>query len=128
MTLKDRYKLWLKQNRGLTIVLTITTLFFLLALASTMSQAADRTINCDPPTQRADGTPLTPAEIANYEWWVDGQMDGTSTACQYVLSRPDGSYNVQAKTVDTGGRVSVASPAVNFTLTTANPNPPTNLR
>ncbi len=127
MKLIERYKLWLKQNRGLTIILTMIAVFFLLALVSN-ANAADRTITCDPPTQRADSTPLTPAEIANYEWWVDGQMDGTSTACQYVLSRPDGSYNVQAKTVDTGGRVSVASPAVNFTLTTANPNPPTNLR
>jgi len=126
MKLKDRYRAWLKNNRGLTIVLTLIVLFFLLALAKEVSAA--RVINCTPPTERADGTPLTQAEIANYEWWVNGTMDGTSTNCQYSLDKPDGTYNVQAKTVDTGGRVSVASPGKSFTLTTSLPNPPTNLR
>lgn len=93
------------------------------------AQAADRTITCDPPTTRDDGTPFDAAtEVANYEWWIDGTMDGTSTACSYVLTRPDGDYNVQAKTVDTGGRVSQASPGKQFTVTTANPNPPSNLQ
>lgn len=88
------------------------------------AQAATYDITCTPPTEREDGTPLTLAEIANYEWWVDGAMDGTSTACAYTLTRPDGTYNVQAKTVDTGGRVSQASPGKQFTLITAPPNPP----
>lgn len=110
---------------GRIVAGVLALLFLVCVLGCNDANAATRNITCTPPTERTDGTPMTVAEIANYEWWVDGVMDGTSTDCAYVLDKPDGTYNVQAKTIDTGGRVSVASqPPKSFTLTTADPNPP----
>lgn len=100
--------------------------------------AADRTITCDPPTHDVgpDGLPFTSDDqpfgpgrvIDGYNWHVDGVFEQNTPDCSWVLSKPDGSYDIRVSTITTPGGEGPQSPVVNFTLTTAVPNPPSNLR
>lgn len=99
-------------------------LFFVTGIAN----AASYTVTCDPPTSRSDGTSLSSSEIQEYQFLVDGTLDGTSTTCSYTVTRPDGSYTITARTVDTGGRVSTDSGPFTLSLQTAPPSAPSNLR
>ena len=89
-----------------------------------VAEASSYTVTCDPPTERTDGTPLALSEIAEYNWLVDGSLDGTSTACLYTVTRPDGIYTVTATTMDTGGLTGPESPGKLIELVTAPPMPP----
>ncbi len=109
-------------------MLVVGFLLVLLFAATFDAFAASYTVTCDPPTERTDGTPLTPAEIAEYKFLVDGTLDGTSTACSYLVNRPAGTYEITAVTVDTGGLESPASPPFPLTLIQSPPMAPTGLR
>jgi len=130
-SLKDRYREWLKKNRNLTIVLTIIILFFLVALLAPRAEAGTATLSgCTPPTERSDNTPLNASEIQGYNWYINGQQEGTTTDCQagtrITTSQPDGDYTVEATTVDVNGLESITlSNAIIKSFTTAAPLPPT---
>lgn len=126
MNLLDKYKELLKSNQKATIAVTLVVLFLLLAVASNTANAASSDTSCTPPTQRADGSPLPASEIAGYKWFVNGVEVQQTTDCNsfWLLAGQEGALDVQATTVDTGGRESAMSPVTVKTFITALPNPP----
>lgn len=100
----------------------------ILLLFTVSVNAASTAILCDMPTERVDQTPLPLTDIEGIVWVVDGTEVMQTDGCRFVLTGADGDYSVQAFTKDTGGRVSVLTPPKSFSLTTANPKPPMNLR
>lgn len=96
--------------------------------------------NCTNATTREDGTPLTLAEIASVEYYID-DVDGNVTNPLVTVTMTGGckatTVNLQtlpagivlykfAKTVDTAGLKSTnpSTPGVDFIITNANPNAP----
>jgi hypothetical protein len=79
-----------------------------------------KTLTCDMPVERSDGTPLAVDEIAEIRFFVSQDLAtwtpaGTNTACNQVYnltSMPDGVYHYAAQTVDTDGRESLYSDSV----------------
>ena len=111
-------------KKPLKVVLIIIAIFFLAAVVSHFANAADYLVQCDPPTEREDGTPLDLNEIREYEWYVNGALSGTSVSCEYLVVAPDGTYEIVARTIDTDGRTSKDSIPKSVTLQTAPPLPP----
>jgi len=99
-----------------------------------------RIISATAPTQRSDGTPLTPAEISHYNWSISYQgemavvqptqlIDGKFIDAVDVDTVAAGTYTIWYTTVDTDGRESTNSDILTLTILpplTA-PNPPTNI-
>lgn len=91
-------------------------LFALLLLTSPLVVAnTDKNVEWVPPTERENGSPLLPSEIASYdlrcesmsgdivlEQSVPGALDSFQTDAVFV----EGSYLCKMRTVDTDGRVS----------------------
>jgi hypothetical protein len=81
-----------------------------------------KTLTCDYPVTRTDGTPLALDEIATVQFYVSQDETGTKTwtpagsndtECKQVYDLtaiPDGQYYYSASAVDTGGRESVVAP------------------
>ena len=77
-----------------------------------------KTLTCDMPVERTDGTPLALNEIAQVRFYVSTdrttwQQAGSNTVClqSYDLSGvADGTYWYTADAVDTEGRESIKSP------------------
>lgn len=106
--------------------ITVIILSFVMAVAAKATYAASSDTSCTPPTQRADGSPLPASEIAGYKWFVNGVEVQQTTDCNsfWLLAGQEGALDVQATTVDTGGRESAMSPVTVKTFITALPNPP----
>ena len=118
------YKEFLSTRLGKFLAALLVIL--IIALIGNVATAATYQVTCDPPTSRVDGTPFDAAtELDHYNWFIDGTLSGTSTACAFLLDRPDGSYMVTATTVDTANRESPESLGKSISLVTAAPNPPT---
>lgn len=101
-----------------------------LFLSITTSMAASYLITCDPPTARTDTTPFDAStELKQYNWYVNGTLQpGSSPVCEYLLNEADGTYDVRASSVDMADREGPQSSPKDFTLVTAAPNAPANLR
>jgi hypothetical protein len=95
-------------------------------------------LNITPPTQRADGTTMTAAEISHYiserlpnsggVWSVYSSSHSAGDPI-LVTVNPGDAHQYRLKTVDTGGRTSAVSNAVEvrhdaIPAPPANPNPP----
>ena len=100
----------------------------ILMLFALPVMAAQDVIICDMPDQRTDGTSLPLSDIDKIVWVVDGTEAERTDICEFTLKGNDGNYSVQAFTLDTGGRVSVLTDPKSFTLVTANPSAPRNIR
>lgn len=119
--------------------------FVAIVLAAVVTQAAEVTANLEwtAPTERTDGTPLAPEEIANYRvyYGVDSPpgdepvavIEGQAETLTIDLAPRPESYTVQfaVTAVDADGRESERSNVVaqSFMVTsTAAPSAPTRLR
>jgi len=77
-----------------------------------------KTLTCDMPVERTDGTPLAIDEIAQVRFYVSidqttWQQAGTNTVCLQVYDLSgvsDGTYWYTVDAVDTDGRESIKSP------------------
>ena len=112
----------------------------ILAAASIFAGAAaaavyDASVAVTAPTTRVGGAPLTAAEIAGYRVYFNcsatpqqqgGTISGSPPLIIPSLFPADGTYSVCTTAVDTGGRVSEFSNAINVTVSQiAKPNPGT---
>jgi hypothetical protein len=100
---------------------------------------AVNSIQWAPPTTRTDGSAYGADDHAGYELgvgndgiyepWVSvpASYDITEWPVDQLNMNDEGDYQIVLRTVDTGGRVSEWSAPVNFTVTLADPNPPTGL-
>ena len=117
------------------------TLLALILIPTVVFGLSAKDFNWQKPTQRVNGDPLAPAEIANYRLKCGTQPGGPydfMTAImpggdneQYTTSEvfPEGTYHCVAQTLDTEGRESDNSGEVNFTVarcdsTDCRPMPP----
>ena len=121
-------------------------MMLLLTSFGAFAAPAVSTLSWDAPTTRVDGTPLDPAEIAEYRvfYTVDGQVTGdsefivvgpTATAEKVILELipREQPYTVSfaITVIDTEGRSSPQSDTVSkqFAVnSTANPGPATNIQ
>jgi len=77
-----------------------------------------KTLTCDMPVERTDGTPLAISEIAQIRFYVSTdqstwQQAGTNTVCLQVYDLSgvaDGTYWYTADAVDSEGRESIKNP------------------
>ena len=126
----DKFWVRLSENKGRKIVLIFLVIFFALAVLQAVfnrAEAASLNLTCVPPTEREDGTPLPASEIAGYWWYRDGAKDNDTLTpdCAYTMIAPDGTFMIQAQTVDTGGLDSQLSPGKQKQFQTARPLNPT---
>lgn len=94
-------------------------------------------VSCTNATERTDGTPLPAGEIADAAIRITGpdsyqntlvMVGGCKTVSLPLDGLAPGDYTMIGTHTDTGGRMSIDSIPVNFTLLPpipANPNPPT---
>lgn len=102
--------------------------YLILLLLSFNALADTATFSFTPPTEREDGTPLTPQEIAGYNTYLNGtQRTGmlSSGATGFVINLPPGDHVVDVQTVDTDGRLSILATLPVRIL--SNPKPVTGL-
>ena len=99
-----------------------------------------RTISAVAPTERADGTPLSAAEIERYDFYLQYEggaitqlpvqlVDGVFTEGVDIDTVGAGTYSIWYRTVDTDGRESIDSAvlALDILPPLAVPNPPTGI-
>lgn len=95
-----------------------------------------KTLVCDMPVTRADGSPLAVGDIASINFLRSGDgatwaPDGSTNECRLVLdlsAMPEGQYYYTATATDTEGRESGRSNVVPFALARIPPpSPPANL-
>ena len=130
-------------NQCLRAAMLIAGVILLVAVLSDIGvvRAQEmRTFSWDPPTQRTDGKPLAPSEIASYKFGcslVSGRYDGMTFTAPGGTTRShqipatamlDGVNYCAAKAVDTGGRESAWSAETTWTPPPKQPAPPTNFR
>lgn len=72
-------------------------------------QPREWVVSWTPPTQRADGAALHPADIAGYEVLIDGAVVGMTTATQWRTAPMLSVEAMVVRTVDTDGQRSVAA-------------------
>lgn len=115
----------------LTGILLLTLLFF---GAKAQAMVKDAVVSFEAPTKRADGSALPPSEIKHYliKWKGPNNTSGTviTTDEKSLLSPPKvGEYTITVLTVDTEGRTSDPSTAVQHAATEVPPGsaplPPT---
>jgi len=104
----------------LPAILISSVMWSAIILAETIdpSITPTKTLNCDMPVERTDGTPLALNEIAQIRFYVSTdqatwQQAGTNTVCLQVYDLSDvadGTYWYTADAVDTEGRESIKSP------------------
>lgn len=103
-------------------------IIILLLTISTAALAADLQITFQPPTQRADGSPLSVSEIGYFSVYVDGVKDAQqvpATATTAIVTGLDKKvpHDIQMTTTDTAGRESVLSAAVQTQVVIPDPKP-----
>ena len=117
-------------------ILTCCLSFTVSAADITYKRGQDKTYvaSCVNPTERVDGTPLSPDEIAEVIYYVSngatslltinmngGCTDTTIDLQQFPSNTELGTY---AKTIDIDGLESVVSAGLTFIIQNANPNAP----
>lgn len=132
--------LWLATVVGVIVMLTLV---FSNAQAATVIDprvTPSKTLTCDYPTQRTDGTTITVSEIQRIDFYVSNDAGATwspagsnNAACSQVYDMTqivNGDYQYAARTVDTGDRESVMSVASDVTVlwSLTEPEAPTNLQ
>ena len=101
----------------------------ILLLLTSAANAAEVAVSWKPPAARMDGTPLSSADIASYNVFIDGELSGrvsgtaTTTTAQIKGS---GEHCIALQTVDSGGLMSGKSAPKCFNLMSA-PKAPTNI-
>jgi len=104
----------------------------LLLLSPLVFAVGEKTFNWTPPTEYDDNTPLPQSAIASYDIECDGVLlatvpnapQDTDTYAAPPGTFAAGDHACVAFTVTTTGSRSVASNAVNFTVTPGVPKPP----
>lgn len=121
-------------NNERVLKMLLILMICVAALVATFAYAGEIVIEGTPPTQREDGTALTPVEIAGYriEWGTcSGTQFGTrisdviATAFPYTITGlAAGDYCIRAYTRTTDGLESQPTNVVTKTLLPSRPLPP----
>jgi len=107
----------------------------LLLLSPLVFALGEKTFNWEPPTEREDATPLDNADIQEYRIYCDGDLTtpihvqpneplNTDTWQAPAETFALGTHDCVATAVDTGGKESLVSNTVNFTVSLARPKAP----
>ena len=125
----------------LATVIFVAFIFTLDAKAKDVQWSQGYTGGCLDPSQRVDGTPLPPAEIAKVEYYLD-QTDGDITTPELTIIMnggcrdtfidtkvlSTGTYYAYGRAFDTDGLVSDVSVSTDIVITKAKPKPPSGIR
>jgi hypothetical protein len=103
-----------------------TAVFYLVPIfRSTGAAAGTATLSWTVPTTRANGAPLTPAEVSGYEIYMIAERSGIDsvipvagglTVRHVVRDLVPDSYHFAISAIDSGGRPSSLSPVVSKTI------------
>lgn len=101
-------------------------LLIFIVLFASVSHAGDKTFNWTMPTEREDGTALSPDELAATNIYCNEALTAAVTpgATSYIHTFPPGIYECYATVVDMGGLESKPSNVTLFTIPKSLPKSP----